>query len=173
MNEIVSDLIKNNINEILSTAGNDFVLFQEKLGSRMSAKLQSEIISALVENSFAKVISSARMGNGDREADIYINDIPVELKTSRKSREWRGGEFSKRSGNFLLISWDVSKNTNKVQWFVLHGLLEESDWKTSKSKNYYATTISLDEALQKNGSVIVGNVRKAKKLTHPIYKEIF
>jgi hypothetical protein len=173
MHQTVDAIIKNNINDILSSAGNDFLLFQEKLVARMSTKLQSEIISALVEISFVKIISTARLGNGDHEADIYINDIPVELKTSRKSRKWRGGEFSKRSGNFLLISWDVSKNTNKVQWFVLHGLLEESDWQTSKSKNYYATTISLDEALQKNGNVIVGNIRKAKKLTHPIYEEIF
>lgn len=172
MTTSIVSTVERNLQQILDNAGNDFILFREKLGSRMSAKLQSEIISALVENAFAKTIDSARAGNGDHEADVYVDGVPLELKTSRKSREWRGGEYSKRSGDFLLISWVHNETTNKVEWFVLHTVLEENDWKTSTSKNYYATTISLDEALRKNSKVLIGDIRKAKKLTHPIYQSI-
>ena len=172
MNSSIDSVINANIGKVLYTAGNDFKLFREKLGSRMSSKLQSEIISATVENAFASVVEGARVGNGDHEADVYINEIPLELKTSRDSREWRGGEFSKRSGDFLLISWSLTKDTNEINWFVIHTLLTESDWKSSGSASYYATSISLDDALNKNGRVIVGDVRQAIKLRHPIYESL-
>jgi hypothetical protein len=164
-------IISENIKNILHNAETDFKIFREKLGSRMSAKLQSEIISGLVENAFEKVIPEARVGNGDREADVYINGVPLELKTSRKSREWRGGEFSKRFGDFLLISWDITP-TGNIGWCVAHAILAEEDWQSSKSASYYATTISLDNVLDKGCNIIVGNTRKAKTRTHPVYEVI-
>jgi hypothetical protein len=48
--------------------------------------------------------------------------------------------------------------------------LEEKDWKSSKSKNYYATTISVDEIL--DGNLLVGGLQKKSKLTHPITERV-
>jgi hypothetical protein len=168
---MVKEIIGKNIHAVLRSAANDFKIFREKLGSRMSAKLQSEIISGLVENAMEQVIPDARVGAGDHEADVYINNIPVELKTSRKSREWRGGEYSKRSGVFLLISWNIN-NVHDIEWCVVYVKLDETDWQSSKSSSYYATTISLDDALNKNGEVLIGNIRKAKTRIHPVYENV-
>ena len=154
---------------VLREAAKDFQLFQEKLGDRMSSKLQSEIISLLVQKAAERVIPDARCGHGDKEADLYLSGTPVELKTSLRSNTWRGGEYSKRSGDFLLLSWDVTA-TGLPMWCLVHASLSEDDWRSSGSANYYATTISLDEALRKNGQVLVGTVRKARKLTHPVYE---
>lgn len=163
------DIIQQHIRPVLIASTTDFKLFQQKLGKRMSVKLQSEIMSALIQEQFEQQVPAAQVGAGDHEADVYIAGAPLELKTSYGSREWRGGEYSKRSGDFLLISWKLS-DTNIPTWCALHATLNETDWKSSVSKNYYATTISLDEVLRKGGRVLVGNVRKAKKLQHPMYE---
>jgi hypothetical protein len=166
---IIASTIDHQLRSVLTKAGDDFVSFRGKVGCRLSTKLQSEIISALIENSFASTIG-ARCGTTDAQADLYINDIPLELKTSHHSREWRGGEFSKRSGHFLLISWKLNSDHNKMEWFVLHTILSEEDWRTSKSKNYYATSITIDDALLKSGRVIIGHTKTAKTRMHPVHE---
>jgi hypothetical protein len=154
---------------VLASAAADFKLFADKLGARMSAKLRSEIISALLENSMEKHIPKARAGAGDHEADVYIRNVPLELKTAFHAREWRGGEYSKRRGDFLLISWTATAD-NELNWFAVHTLLTEQDWKSSGSKNYYATSVTLDAVLENaQSTVIVGGVRQAKKLRHPTF----
>lgn len=163
------DILTKYIHEVARTTTEDFQFFRNKLGGRMGAKLQSEIISALLENSFIQHVPGARGGVGDNEADIYLNDAPLELKTARRARVWRGGEYSKRSGDFLLVSWDM---TDSLTWCVLHVKLDMHDWKSSGSANYYATTISLDDALARGGQFLIGGVRHAKKLQHPIYERL-
>lgn len=161
--------LKKHIRPVLTTATADFALFQDKLGGRMGPKLQSEIISALLENAMVKHIPNCRGGAGDHEADVYIRNVPLELKTSRASREWRGGEFSKRSGDFLLVSWNV---TDSLVWNAIHVQLQSSDWKSAQSANYYATAIDLDTVLSLGGKVLVGDVRTAKIRKHPIYESV-
>ncbi len=157
---------------VLDSAGADLKLFADKLGARMSAKLRSEIISALLENSMEKYIPMARAGAGDHEADVYIDGVPLELKTAFNARQWRGGEYSKRRGDFLLISWTATTD-NELNWFAVHTRLTEQDWQSSGSKNYYATTVTLDAVLQsKSSSVLVGGVRQAKKLKHPTFTAV-
>lgn len=161
--------LKKHIRAVLASATADFALFQDKLGGRMGPKLQSEIISALLENAMVKHIPNCRGGAGDHEADVYIRNVPLELKTSRASREWRGGEYSKRSGDFLLVSWNV---TDSLVWNAVHVQLKSSDWKSAQSANYYATTIDLDTALSLGGKFLIGSARSARVRTHPIYESV-
>ena len=165
---MLANTVETHITRIIQTANAKYEFHRELL-DELGAKSQSEAISKILELSFRDVVPNARTGRGDHEADVYINEIPLELKTSRASRSWRGGEYSKRSGDFLLISWNVDSDGNIV-WFVIHVILEKDDWTSSVSKNYYATTISLDDALLKGGKVLYGDIRKAKKLTHPVYR---
>lgn len=158
------------IRPVLKQVDRDLAQFNKKLGHRMTAKLQSEIISGLIQNHYQALAPGVRIGAGDHEADLYVGDTPVELKTSRESREWRGGEYSKRSGHYLLVSWSPVDPTVRIQWCVVLVKLEEKDWRSSGSASYYATTVSLDEALDKRGRVIVGDTRKAKVRRHPVYE---
>jgi hypothetical protein len=167
MHEILSQYTRT----VLEQTTKDFQIFQEKIGGRISMKLQSEILSALMQGAFEDIVPNTRGGAGDHEADVYINDVPLEIKTSYNSREWRGGAYSKRSGHFLLVSWKLS-TTSEPTWCAMHVVLSENDWKSSGSANYYATSISLDDALAKQGRVLVGNVKKATSRMHPIYEHI-
>jgi hypothetical protein len=138
--------------------------------ANLDKKLQSELISRFMQTACADVIPVARRGNGDHEADIYINNIPVELKTTHQSNEWRGGEYSKRAGDFLLVSWKDVAGT--LAWFSVQTQLEKSDWKSATSPNYYGTTISLDHVLAKEHHILVGGTYKARIKTHPVYASI-
>lgn len=153
--------------EVCKATGADFMALHNQIGARMSAKLRSEILSAFLEVNFERYVPGAAAGYGDNEADVYLKGTPLEIKTAFKARQWRGGEYSKRKGDFLLVSWDWTEHG--VVWFAVHSLLTASDWVSSGSANYYATSITLDAALQRDSTILVGNVRTAKKLTHPVY----
>ena len=103
----------------------------------------------------------------DSEPDIRIDYKPLEIKTS-SGREWRGGEYSKRGSDYLMVNYDIIDGD--FYWFVIHKHLEEKDLKSSKSKNYYATTITVDEIL--DGTLLVGGLQKKLKLTHPITERV-
>lgn len=168
----MNDILRTYLPTVLASAGTDFKLFADKLGARMSAKLRSEIISALLENNMERYIPHARAGTSDREADVYIQNVPLELKTAFNAREWRGGEYSKRRGDFLLVSWTVTPD-NELNWFAVHTLLTEQDWKSSVSQNYYATSVTLDAVLQNaQSTVLVGDIRHARKLKHPVFSAV-
>lgn len=163
------DIILPHIRPIVASASKDFALFKDKLGARMSAKLQSEIMSALLENAIAKYVPNARCGAGDHEADVYVDGVPLEIKTAFRARSWRGGEYSKRSGDFLLVSWDMQDTPS---WCVLHATLSADDWQSSGSANYYATSISLDDAMLLGARFLIGGARQARVLHHPLYETV-
>lgn len=169
MTSNVTRVLVEYIRPVLTQVDRDLALFNKKLGHRMSAKLQSEIISGLIQNHYQQMAPGVRVGAGDHEADLYVGKVPVELKTSRESREWRGGEYSKRAGHYLLVSWTPDEQ-ERIKWCVVLVKLEEKDWRSSGSSSYYATSISLDEALDKRGRVIIGKTRKAKVRVHPVYE---
>lgn len=134
----------------------------------LSNKLKSELISNLVETCYTEVVPSSRRGRGDHEADIYVDDQPLEIKTCYNGRSWRGGAFSKRSSDYLMVGWKDIGNT--IELFALSVNLLESDWKGGNVGNYYATNIDLDFLLKRGGQVAYGGVIKKKKNHHPEYR---
>jgi len=130
-----------------------------------STKLKSELISNIVETSFATIIPNTVDPKRDAEPDLYIDDKPLELKTSKTTTTWRGGEFSKRDSDYLLIAWDEENNAFK--WFVCWTHLKEIDWKSSKSSSYYATTIDIDDVLKlEQTEILMGDVVKKRIKNH-------
>jgi len=104
----------------------------------LSAKNISELISKMLEKSMSTLIEGAIAPNLDSEPDIRLNGSPIEIKTS-SGETWRGGAYSKRGGHFVFVTWELGDN-NTPSFFIAGIDLIESDWKLSKSKNYYATT---------------------------------
>lgn len=127
-----------------------------------STKLKSELISNIVETSFSIVVPNAVDPKKDAEPDLYIDGHALELKTSKTTTTWRGGEFSKRNSDYLLIAWE--EINNEFKWFVCWTHLTEDDWKSSKSSSYYATTIDINDVLLKKETEILLGETKQKRI---------
>jgi hypothetical protein len=131
----------------------------------LSTKLKSELISSILETAFASVVPNVISPKLDREPDLRVFGEPLEIKTSKTTYVWRGGEFSKRESDYLLVSYDDSEDT--LKWFMIHTHLLESDWKSSVSDSYYATTIDLNYVLEnKDHQILIGSLLKKKTKSH-------
>lgn len=131
----------------------------------LSTKLKSELISNMFEASFAKVVPNTLSPCKDNEPDLYIDNTSLEIKTAKTTNVWRGGEYSKRESDYLLVSYDDSNKD--VKWFVLHSYLFESDWKSSASDSYYATTIDIDDIVKhKEYEILIGDTIQKRVKTH-------
>lgn len=134
---------------------------------KLSTKLKSELISNMLEASFEEVSDEIEAPLSDDQADLIVRNENLEIKTAKTTRIWRGGEFSKRESDYVLVSYDDSGDD--LKWFFLYTYLTEDDWKSSGSKNYYATTIDLDYVLEnKEYKILVGDYQKKRILNHLI-----
>ena len=123
-------------------------------------KQLSEDISALFETAMENLYEDVEAPKKDSEPDLRKNGKGVELKTT-EGEQWRGGEYSKRPSQYLLISWDLVDQD--LKFFVASLYLEEEDWKTSTSDKYYATIFGKKEIIsrienQKNVDILSGEV---------------
>ena len=136
-------------------------------GLRKSAKQISEDISGLLETAIERNIEGAFAPKKDSEPDIWYNSEAVEIKTSAGTT-WRGGEYSKRPGYYIFVTYILDENN--VPSFYIAGIpLKETDWKISRSKKYYATTYGKKELYINGDKVItyVGSLlgKEGKRLT--------
>ena len=160
-------LLENHLSDVISEANNRIQTFKSVVEySTLSTKLKSELISNMLEASFAKVVPDVIAPFSDNEPDLWVVKTPLEIKTAKTTHVWRGGEYSKRESDYLMVSYDDSGD--EMKWFFLHTYLLESDWKSSGSGNYYATTIDLNDILKKDYRILVGDVKKKKIKTHLI-----
>ena len=144
-------------------------------GNPMTRKQLSECISGVIESKMVKVASNIGITiespKKDSEPDIMLEYKPLEIKTTC-STEWRGGAYSKREADYLMIKYDIIDG--EFYWFVLHKYLKENDWMggdvENKDNNYYATTIRLNEML--DGDILVGDKEKKTTLWHPTLERV-
>ena len=163
------ELLQNHLSDVIIEANKRFRTFKTVVEySTLSTKLKSELISNMLEASFASVVPEVTAPFSDNEPDLWVVSTPLEIKTAKTTHIWRGGEFSKRESDYLMVSYDDSGE--ELKWFFLHTYLLESDWKSSGSGNYYATTIDLNDILKKDCTIFVGDVVKKKIKNHLICK---
>ena len=167
---MIKDYIVKHLSSVLEETNARFKTFKSVVDYKsLSTKLKSELISNMLEASFAKVVPDVVSPFADSEPDLYVKGIPLEIKTSKTTHLWRGGEYSKRPSNYLLVSYDDSGED--LKWFFIYTELLESDWKSSQSQNYYATTIDLNYVLsEKQYEILVGDLEKKRVKTHLICK---
>lgn len=121
-----------------------------------SKRVRSGVMSELFENQSAMYYNSIGIPtescNNDTEPDLYFTEIdkPCEIKvTSSTNREWMGGSLSKKSSEFILISWEYQTATDtlfgpepeSLKFSVINVFLDKDDWMTL-GENYYATKIT-------------------------------
>ncbi len=165
---MVKEYIERYLPEVLRECNSRFKTFKSVVDyESLSTKLKSELISNMLEASFSKVVPDVTAPLQDNQPDLLVKNIPLEIKTAKTTHTWRGGEFSKRESDYLLVSYDDTNDD--LKWFFLHTYLKESDWKSSGSNNYYATTIDLNDIIGvKEYSIIVGKTEKKRVKTHLI-----
>lgn len=130
-------------------------------------KLKSEIVSSLVVSHAEKYFNSkgriVRKDKTDRDPDLFFTkeNLPLEIKVSRhsKSLKWQGGEYSKRYGQFVLVSWRMMEanlfNERGMEFYAITCILDNSDF-ISLGPDYYGTGFSAEKLIQKNGIELVG-----------------
>ena len=160
--------IQENLDEIIKKTNQKVKTLKTLLDyNSISTKLKSELISNFLETSFQEVLDEVEAPKSDHLPDLLIKEDALEIKTAKTTRKWRGGQYSKRESDYLLVSYDDSED--ELKWFFLYTYLTEDDWKNSKSDNYYATTINLDYVLDNKDYIILkGEVEKKIKLKHLI-----
>ena len=135
----------------LATDTKELFDFYELKRLRKSKKQKSEDISGLLETAMEDLIEGAIAPKVDHEPDIILEGKPIEIKTTASQR-WRGGAYSKRSGHFVFVSWEV--DSNNIPSFFIAGIdLEESDWDTVHYDNYYATFYSKKQLFENRDKV--------------------
>lgn len=165
---MIKEYIESYLPQVLEEANNRFKVFKSVVEyDSLSTKLKSELISNMLEASFSKVVPNVVSPFSDGEPDLWVDGNPLEIKTAKTTHTWRGGEFSKRESDYLLVSYDDSGED--LKWFFLHTYLMESDWKSSGSESYYATTIDLNDVLDsKEYSILIGKTQKKRIKNHLI-----
>jgi hypothetical protein len=165
---MIKEYIQNYLPDVMEEANNRFKIFKSVVDyDSLSTKLKSELISNMLEASFSKVVPHVISPFTDGEPDLYVMGNPLEIKTSKTTHLWRGGEFSKRESDYLLVSYDDSGED--LKWFFIHTYLMESDWKSSGSSSYYATTIDLNYVLDtKEHSILFGETVQKRIKKHLI-----
>ena len=156
------DTIRNNwplVEERIRTLFNKYRTEFKKDGIEFSTKQQSELMSEIAQASFLNVLKekniNAEVKVGVNVADIYIEGVPVEIKTCG-AEKWQGGSFSKRPGLYLLLSWKYLEST---KLFCALQDMVESDWrshmlnednKMKKNATYYGTWYGKRELVEDN-----------------------
>ena len=168
MNTKITNLLNNNLSEIESRLNKGFKDYKSIPGyEKHSTKLKSEILSNLIESVVSELITEAVAPGKDHMADLIVDGTPLEIKTTATSDSWRGGEFSKRPGDYIMVGWEEVCGVLKT--FMLHTFLEESHWKSSGSGNYYATSISLSDIIEKVPyNILKGKVEKKRIKNHMV-----
>jgi hypothetical protein len=165
---MITEYISNYLPQVVEEANTRFKIFKSVVDyGSLSTKLKSELISNMLEASFSKVVPDVISPFSDGEPDLYVKGTTLEIKTAKTTHIWRGGEFSKRESDYLLVSYDDSGDD--LTWFFIHTYLMESDWKSSVSDSYYATTIDLNYVMEsKEYHILMGKTEKKRIKNHLI-----
>lgn len=151
-----------------------FDYYEKSLGMiDLSKKIKSEILSQLIGQKIKEIIENqvpnhtVYVGKSDndndikiiRTGDISVGDvvsIPLEIKVTCSSM-WRGGEFSMRECNHLMVYWN-NKN-GKTEIFACICNLKKEDWNSQIDIGYYAPTLHRWELAQDNRRIdIIGTI---------------
>lgn len=139
-----------------------------------SKRVRSGVISELFETISATYYNSVGIPTeackNDTEPDLYFTEIdkPCEIKvTSSNKREWMGNHISKKSSEFILISWEYKEATDTLfgtqpedlSFCVINVFLDKDDWMTL-GKEYNGTKITSKMLDKKKLNILVDGSRK-------------
>ncbi len=133
-----------------------------------SNKNLSEIIGKVMEKVSADIFTKnlsyeVKNAKADREADLHFTKInlPMEIKVTSTTNAWTGGEFSKRTFHYFMVSWGGDFD----EFFVCAVKLMKKDWKSNISKNFYGPSLSLKKLVSKRDKLIlIGKIDEKRRM---------
>jgi len=132
-------------------------------------RVKSVILSDLFETKSAEYFNSIGIKTmcceNDMDPDLLFTDTNevCEIKvTSSKKQEWMGGKLSKRSAEYILVSWEHIKEhgtlfgtvPENIEFSVINVFINQSEWNTL-GDNYYGTKITSKTLEGKTVKVLV------------------
>jgi hypothetical protein len=134
-----------------------------------SKRVRSGALSELFEIQSAAYYNSIGINTNpcknDNEPDLFFSDIEqtCEIKvTSSGKREWMGNHISKKSSEYILISWEYNEETDTLfgrqpeylKFSVINVFLDKNDWMTL-GEEYNGTKITSKMLDNKEINVLV------------------
>jgi hypothetical protein len=141
-----------------------------KVSYKMKSELYSHNVGEYVAdyfNNHPELNVSAKAAVSDRDPDItftsskFPGEIYVlEIKVTR-GKSWRGGEYSKRDCDYVMLAW--CDDNNRFNVYAAHVPLVSSDWMPGVQGKYYAPSFPL-KYLDRNDRIdIIGNISGFRK----------
>ena len=161
-NNIIVPLFKTRIMQIIDL---------RKSGWDISSKMISELASQALELAFkdSKLIVETPKLDKDPDMLLGYDKKPWEIKCT-STDGWRGGEYSKRPGYYILLTYNIIGDNINI--FAARLSMTEEDWITSKPKDeskeqkYYATTFGKKELLkyinENKAEILCGDIYNPK-----------
>ena len=145
-----------------------------EIARRVSAKMKilednftldrfgKKVISSLISYSFEEVTADVlteftgeewKYGVSDNDPDVSNGKIPLEIKVTADKRAWRGGGFTNRPGDYLLVRWESFDD-----FFITFLHMREKDWIQSGHEKYFATSFSKTQLCTKHRQDLLGEL---------------
>lgn len=169
-----SDFIKRIQNSLKEPIKQVFLEHKDLLAS-FPAKIASEIISHFIAIEIKKYFLlncpdiTVKTGKWDNNHDLVFikegeENYNFEIKVT-STESWRGGEFSKRECDHLMVCYSKSKS-GIFSVFASVLFLKHSDWVSNISEGYYAPTLGKKYIFsRKDRNDIIGALtHKTKKM---------
>ena len=141
--------------------------------------LKSSIISNLFETQSAYYFNSIGLptvdSKNDKDPDLIFDGVtPCEIKVTNakklltKSLVWMGGEYSKRSSDFILAAWHIENND--FYFLVIKTVIHMDEWERADNgrNTFYGTKFHCNKLYDKEHEVLIGSRTEKKFLLEKI-----
>ena len=146
--------------------------YREAIGNKSISEILSKIIGQILALKASEMFGvEVITTNCDNDPDIiFIEDgvkYALEVKTAKCDDNgnviWRGGEFSKRDGDYFFVTWNWIDDNCEFDIFVAHTFVKKTNWKPSR-ENYYAPTMPIEHlVIQENFMPFIGSMKLSKR----------
>jgi hypothetical protein len=151
LGDILTPYHWNNICDIVRPIALDHI-FPYIKSKRVRSGVLSELFETQSAHYFNSIGISTKPCGTDKEPDLYFTELEesCEIKvTSSTKREWMGNHISKKSSEYVLISWEYNKEMNTLfgtqpeylKFSVINVFLDKDDWMTL-GEEYNGTKIT-------------------------------
>lgn len=149
--------------ELLEIIEDKFPTIPEKLKSELlSNGVCVSISNQMKQNPSLSSFVKVSVGKSDNDVDLLFTNTTtsetykLEVKVG-KNATWRGGEFSKRESDHLMISW--SQNGIAVKLYACVLFLKKEDWHSNMAKGYYAPTFYKKDLAREDRIDLIGEYK--------------
>jgi hypothetical protein len=153
-------------------------------------KVKSALLSDLFESQseiyFNSIGIKTTSCKNDREPDLFFNElgIPCEIKVNGvdsnqvKKCTWLGGQYSKRSSDFIFINWYYRNSSNTlfgveqkyISFCLTSCYVKKEFWKASTSTEYNGVFFTSDVLCSQEHKSLIGSCTSEGLILEKFYE---